>query len=59
MNVLSQTVNKKSFEIINTYGNATRDYTSLITWLSDTDKELTKTGKTIILDCYDDHKDKE
>jgi hypothetical protein len=41
-------------EHISTYGNATRNYTSLATWEADTDNDLVTLAKSEVLECYDD-----
>lgn len=38
-----------------TYGNATRDYTSLATWEADTDTNLVTAADGEVLTCYDDN----
>jgi hypothetical protein len=38
----------------NTYGDETRDYTSLATWESDTDNDLVTATEGEVLTCYDD-----
>ena len=37
-----------------TYGNATRDYTSLTAWEAATDNDLVAASCGEVLDCYDD-----
>ncbi len=39
---------------VSTYGNATRDYTSLSTWESATDNDLVTAQAGEVLDCYED-----
>jgi len=41
-------------ENISTYGNATRDYTSLGTWENATDNDLVTAAQSEVLECYDD-----
>jgi hypothetical protein len=45
---------KGTNEHISTYGNATRDYTSLATWEADTDNDLVTLAQSEVLECYDD-----
>ena len=40
---------------VSTYGDGTRDYTSLDAWESDTDINLVAAGTGEVLDCYDDN----
>ena len=41
-------------ESISTYGNATRNYTSMVTWEADTDIDLVAAAQSKVLECYDD-----
>ena len=41
-------------EHISTYGNATRNYTSMVTWEADTDIDLVTATQSEVLECYDD-----
>lgn len=41
-------------ENVSTYGNGTRDYTSLSTWESATDNDLVTSTTSEVLECYDD-----
>jgi uncharacterized protein YqgV (UPF0045/DUF77 family) len=50
------TTARKTFvnEIISTYGNATRNYTSMTAWEAATDVDLVTAAQSEILECYDD-----
>ena len=41
-------------ENISTYGNSTRDYTSLAAWEAATDYDLVSAAQSEVLECYDD-----
>jgi hypothetical protein len=41
-------------ENVSTYGDATRDYTSMVTWEAATDVDLVTATQSEVLECYDD-----
>jgi hypothetical protein len=45
---------RASHEVISTYGNGTRDYTSLNTWEADWDIDCVAGQVSPVLECYDD-----
>lgn len=53
-NMLLTSRRKATSENIQTYGDATRDFTSLATWEAATDIDLVTATQSEVLECYDD-----